>query len=167
MLNRVLNILAIVVILYILVMRGPAIYRMFRMQGEQVNFSMSLPNLEGTLVPLPKSERIAYIIWATWCPPCTVELARINDLIKSGTIKAESFVAISVDENFESLKKEVEQRGYLMPILHDRDYQFAKQFKINGTPGIVLLDESRRIKWVSVGASPSLEFRLKRFFKKD
>jgi thiol-disulfide isomerase/thioredoxin len=60
-------------------------------------------------------------IWATWCPPCIVEMPSIhnlyNELKDDGNI---TFLLVSMDEEFDRAIQFMERRNFDMPIVHFR-----------------------------------------------
>ena len=52
--------------------------------------------------------------WATWCGPCEVELKRINTMITEKRILPTDVLAISSQEDLQTVKLTVKKENYLL-----------------------------------------------------
>lgn len=103
------------------------------------------------------------VFWATWCPPCKLELARLQALVDRGAIPRDSVLAFSVGEERDVVAKTSTERGYTFPVGLDADGSVANAYEVRGTPTIVLRAADGKIEWKTTGVSPSLEFKVTRF----
>ena len=126
----------------------------------------SLPLVDGGEFALAaQKQKRVLLFWATWCGPCSLELARVNRMIAGGELKPEQVLAISIGETAEVVKSAIAERKYTFPVALDLDGKVAESFKVSGTPTIVFVDEKQVINWLSTGLSPSLGLRLQRFLR--
>lgn len=109
-------------------------------------------------------EKLVLVFWATWCPPCKVELARINRLVESNPALAEKVVAISLGEDLKTVNAAALERGYRFQVAYDESSSLGAKYEIQSTPTVVLKDIENKITWRSSGISPSLEVRINSFF---
>lgn len=105
------------------------------------------------------------MFWATWCGPCKVELERFNRLVSEGVLKYGDLIAISSEEDLNLVKAVVQTRGYNFEVLLDTTGEVARRLQVAMTPTVFFIDESGRIDWVSAGVSPTLEWRVRHFFR--
>lgn len=145
--------------------RGPQIQHAFKMQGQAPTPAASLITLDGETAALPAETRRLLIFWATWCGPCRPEMARIDRLVKNGSLKPQQVFAISSDSELGVIRQAREERGYTLPIYWDARGELARTYGVQGTPTIVLLDTDNRVEWMTMGFSPTLELRLAAFFR--
>ncbi len=110
------------------------------------------------------TEKIVIVFWATWCPPCKVELARINRMVENNPSWATKVVAVSLGEDAATVSAAAKERGYLFQVGYDESQQLGEKFEIQSTPTILLKDTDNKFAWRSAGVSPSLEIRLNNFF---
>lgn len=148
-----------------LVQRIPMLVDMFQRQGKKAP-QAQVVTLEGNTLFLPLSQNHLVVFWATWCGPCKVELARINKLVKDGVLAREQVIAISSLEDITTVKNNVTENGYLFTVGIDSSGEIARQYKVSGTPTLLLVKSDGTIDWITMGLSPSLELRIKSFFKK-
>ena len=161
--HRIFNIVLVVFVAYLLVQRVPGLLTMYQMQGQSPGVALRVENLN----PAPESSQAllsgkprVLIFWATWCGPCKVELKRLNALVEQKKIAPSDVLAISVGENSETVKAFVDAENLSLNIGLDSRGELAKVFKIQGTPTVVLLDPQGGIDWMTMGVSPSLEYRV-------
>lgn len=150
---------------FVIYTRGPQIQRAFQTQGQALAPAAQVLDLEGRAVQLPAQGKRLLIFWATWCGPCRPEMARIDRLVKNGSLKPENVFAISTDSALDVIRAARDERAYSLPIFWDARGELARIYGVQGTPTIVLLDSDNRVEWMTMGLSPTLELRLAAFFR--
>lgn len=106
------------------------------------------------------------VFWATWCPPCKVELARLQRLVSGGSIPAKSVIAVSIGEEHSLVEKVAKERGYTFEVALDPSGEVASKYAIEGTPTVLLRNGDGTISWRTSGVSPTLELRVMKFVSK-
>jgi len=106
--------------------------------------AVSLKDFQGKVVFLN--------FWATWCPPCRVEMPAIEKLWQK--FKQEDFVILAVDlrERKEKINSFVKTNGYTFPVLLDSMGAVANTYGIRAIPTTYLLDPEGRIVGRALGA---------------
>jgi peroxiredoxin len=99
--------------------------------------------------------------WATWCPPCRVELPEMNKLAAklAGEKNAElTFLAVCVSDQEKSRADFMKKNGYSFTGGLDADDSVAMKYGIQGIPTSVLISADGKIEKIHVGAmsSPAL-----------
>lgn len=110
--------------------------------------------LDGSKVTLSELEGKVVLInfWATWCPPCRVEMKRVQkDLIDKFKGQDFVFLPISRGEKIEEIVKFREKAGYTFPMGMDEDQSIYKMYAINYIPRNYLIDKDGKIVMTSVG----------------
>lgn len=90
--------------------------------------------------------------WATWCPPCRMEMPSIQALDREMKGKAFSVMAVSVAEKRETVKDFLKSNPYTFPIFLDEDGQASAPFAGRGIPTTFVLDKQGRAIAGIVGA---------------
>lgn len=111
------------------------------------------------------SNKKIIVFWATWCGHCSLELGRLNRLIKNKEIPQDGVLAISVAEEINVVQDAIQKRSYLFDVAVDTDGKIAKLFKVPGTPAMFFIDENRRIIEMTTGITSSLDIDAKNFLK--
>jgi cytochrome c biogenesis protein CcmG/thiol:disulfide interchange protein DsbE len=164
-LNSIINILLIVLISFLLYKRLPGLLEQFNQENTLIP-SGTIELLNGSSIELSQSPLpLIAVFWATWCPPCEVELTRINRLIKKGEIAASHIIAISSYEERTHVEDVAKKRDYRFQIGFDDRGDLATRLKVTGTPTIVFINQQHKIEWMTTGLSPLLEIRIKKFLK--
>ena len=99
-----------------------------------------------------KGKVVLLNFWATWCPPCRVEMPSMERLYQ--TYRADGFVvvAISIDRApAAKVKAFVKELGLSFPVLHDRDSSIARLYSVPGVPTSYLIGARGRIAYRAVG----------------
>ena len=128
-------------------------------QATIVKDGQKAPNFEvqmfdGSTVKLSdlKGKVVLLNFWATWCPPCRAELARVEkDIIEK--FKGEPFVFLPVSRGE---KKEVvaafrEKMGYTFPMGLDTDGRVYAEYAQTYIPRNFLIDKNGVVVKASVG----------------
>ena len=106
--------------------------------------TIKLSDLKGKVVLLN--------FWATWCPPCRAELARVEkDIIEK--FKGEPFVFIPVSrgEKRETVAAFREKMGYTFPMGLDTDNSIYKLYAETYIPRNFLIGKDGKVVKASVG----------------
>jgi peroxiredoxin len=118
--------------------------------------SFALPNLSGNQVTLSdyKGKVVVLDLWATWCPPCRVEIPFLVELYEEHKDAGLVVVGIGLDDGGANvLRPFAEQNGITYPILvGNRDV--AQAYKLKGIPTTFILDREGRIAAKHVGFGP-------------
>lgn len=90
--------------------------------------------------------------WATWCPPCIVEMPDINDLYN--TVKDDDqivFLMISLDQSFDKAKEFLDQKGFDFDI-YKAVGSIPQEFQTQAIPTTFVLDKEGNIAKKYMGA---------------
>jgi thiol-disulfide isomerase/thioredoxin len=106
--------------------------------------------VDGNEVDLSKMKGKVVLIdfWATWCGPCMMELPNVLDAYKKYHDKGFEIIGISFDEDIESLKKVIKERGVSWPQYFDGkgwDNDWGVHFGIRAIPTMWLVDKDGKI----------------------
>jgi cytochrome c biogenesis protein CcmG/thiol:disulfide interchange protein DsbE len=93
-------------------------------------------------------------IWATWCPPCKVEMPSMERLHKKLAGTDFQLIAVSVDEEDSSVvNKFVHEYGLTFPVLHDQDGSIRQIYQTTGVPESFVIDRDGVIVKKVIGAA--------------
>ena len=121
--------------------------------GEKApNFEVQM--FDGSTVKLSdlKGKVVLLNFWATWCPPCRAELARVEkDIIEK--FKGEPFVFLPVSrgENRATVAAFREKMGYTFPMGLDTDGRVYAEYAQTYIPRNFLIDKNGVVVKASVG----------------
>jgi len=102
----------------------------------------TLPTLSGEPLTLSslRGRPVLINFWATWCPPCRVELPALQDAYNRYGDRI-GFVAVDVKEDRATVEPFVQQMGLTFPIALDGDGQVSGQlYQVRGIPTTVFID---------------------------
>lgn len=156
------NILILTLLSLFLLNRGPGIYNQFKIQG-QLAADFEVAGVKGEKFHLKNNQKQILVFWATWCVPCKIEMNRINKMIEQNEVSKDLFLAISVGEEWNVVNEFISREKFLFPVALDQSGVVANFYSVKGTPTIVFIDENNQIEWMTMGISPSLSFRIKKF----
>ena len=107
---------------------------------------VSIDNYKGKVVLLN--------IWATWCPPCRVEMPSMQHLHEKLAGTDFRLVAVSVDEEDSTVvNKFVRDLGLTFEILHDQDGAIRRIYQTTGVPESFVIDRDGIIVKKIIGAA--------------
>jgi len=116
--------------------------------------------------------RIVYLeFWATWCGPCKIPMAKLNEVVKRRRRNWDSRVhilAVSIDDSRDIVAPYVKKRGwnhvrYLWTGQVNRTgfkSPAAEKFGINGVPTAILIDPNGVIVWRGHPKSRNIETQI-------
>ena len=99
-----------------------------------------------------KGKVVLLNFWATWCPPCRLEIPSIAALGKA--LKGEAFeiAAVSVGEERKTVADFVAQEKLSFPVYLDRSGKLGAEFGARSIPTTYILDREGRIVAGYVGS---------------
>ena len=90
--------------------------------------------------------------WATWCPPCRQELARVqSDVIDRFAGRDFVFLPVSRGEKRKAVEAFREKTGYAFPMGLDTDETIYKRYATRFIPRNFLIDRTGRVVKATVG----------------
>lgn len=98
--------------------------------------------------------------WATWCPPCRQSIPHMIELADKYKDKAVSFIALSVDNSPEPVKKMVKDKGINYYV--GMDNGLSDKFSIRGVPSAFIIDRSGKVAWQGHPMNPEFEPALEK-----
>lgn len=100
-----------------------------------------------------KGKVVLITIFATWCPPCQLELAEIKNELWPKYKDNPQFVMLTVgrEHTDEELAKYNEKKGFEFPLYPDPKRDLTSKFATKSIPRSYLVDETGKIIYVSLG----------------
>jgi cytochrome c biogenesis protein CcmG, thiol:disulfide interchange protein DsbE len=163
---RIFSYLLFALVIFQGAMRIPSCLQQSKIEGTKVT-PPPLKLIDGSELNLAtQGTKKILVFWATWCQPCSVELARYDRLVANQSIPRDSVIAISSFEEAGLVRAAAQERGYQFLVALDPTGAMANQFLGNATPTVVFLDELQQVQLITTGISPSLEIRSLQFLGK-
>lgn len=111
----------------------------------------SLKDVNGNVVTLSNYRGKVVLIdfWATWCPPCRMELPHFKKIHQKYADKNFVILGIAIDDDAK-VKKFVQKEKIPFTIAHG-DRETAKAYNVRAFPTTFLLDTEGNVKYNWVG----------------
>lgn len=126
-------------------------------QKGQLAPDFELVDLQGNPVKLSdfKGKRVLLNFWATWCPPCRVEMPHMQKFYDD--YQSEDVVILGVnmtytESHLSDVQKFLNVGQFTFPIVLDEDGEVMMDFQVMAYPTSYLLDSSGVIQDKFVGA---------------
>ncbi len=116
-----------------------------------------LTSLDGRSVSLSglRGKGVMLNFWATWCPPCRLEMPHLQAVSGELAAKGVVLLAVNIGENPALVKEFIKQYGYTFTVLLDMDYDVAGKYNVESIPVTYFIDKDGVIKDRIVGAFPN------------
>lgn len=94
-------------------------------------------------------------LFATWCPPCNIELPLVQSKIweKYGGNTDFALFVFGREEGWDKLAAFKRAKGFTFPILPDADRSIFNKFATSGIPRNIIIDQNGKIIYQSIGYS--------------
>lgn len=104
--------------------------------------SFSVVDAKGQTINLQqlKGKKVFVNLWASWCPPCRIEMPGIEKLYKSVDSSKVAFVMLALDNDFETSKSFMQKKGYTMPAYYPNE-NLPALFNVPGIPATFIFNE--------------------------
>ena len=137
--------------------------------GEKApNFEVQM--FDGSTVKLSdlKGKVVLLNFWATWCPPCRAELARVEkDIIEKFKGQDFVFLPVSRGEKRETVATFREKMGYTFPMGLDTDGRVYAEYAQTYIPRNFLIDKNGMVVKASVGYDEAEFAELVKLIEKE
>lgn len=112
-------------------------FTLARLKGEASNFTNARAGKKAVI-----------IFWATWCPHCHEELARLSKTIGEIEQKGIKILLVDVGETKEEVKAYFDNKGYDFNSFLDEENALQEPYAIVGVPTVVFVNEQGIVKSV-------------------
>lgn len=121
--------------------------------GSVFELDWTLRSLDGEAVSLADLEdRVVFVnLWATWCPPCVVEMPRIRDLMAEVPSTDVAWLLVT-EEPAEVVRPFVEEQEWELPIVLSEG-EIPELLRSRSLPTTLIVDRAGRIAFRHIGAA--------------
>lgn len=156
------NIILVLAMVLVGVLQGPQIFSSFSQEGKLASPLSNLKDIHGQKIEL--NPPYALVFWATWCGPCEFELSRLQGFVDKNPNLSNKILTIAIaNDSLDAIHSAINSRGYKFNVVWDQDNTLSRDFSVQGTPTVVVVDKSNAIQWVTMGLSPLLKLRLSNY----
>jgi peroxiredoxin len=108
----------------------------------------ALPDLAGQVHRLSdfRGKVVFLNVWATWCPPCRMEMPAMETLYRR--LKGRDFVMLAVSQDEDGLKAVrpfVEEHRLTFPVLLDPEGSVSSRYGVTGYPETFVIDRDGKV----------------------
>jgi len=115
----------------------------------------SLKTLEGKTVRLSelRGKKVVLInFWATWCPPCRLEMPTMQQIYSEYKSKGFEILAVNIERDAnEEIQDFVKELRLTFPVLLDPDMKVTRKYRLIGLPVSMLIDRQGIIRSKDIG----------------
>jgi peroxiredoxin len=109
------------------------------------NFTLPLLSGGNAALSAYKGKVVILNFWATWCPPCRVEMPSMETLYRRFNDQGLEILAVDVGEDALTVQRFMRNYGYTFPILLDRDSRVSSIYGIEAIPTTYIIDREGKI----------------------
>jgi peroxiredoxin len=122
-------------------------------KGNPVAPAFTLSTIEGqTLDSTSLRGKVVLVnFWATWCSPCKEEMPAMQRLQDSFSDKDFALIAITTDQQRESINGFAKSLGLSFPLLLDQSQDVSTAFGVRGLPTTVIIDRQGHLVGRAIG----------------
>jgi peroxiredoxin len=126
-------------------------------QKGQLAPDFSLTDLKGNPVHLSdfKGKKVMVNFWATWCPPCRVEMPHMQKFYEDYKSKDVVIVGVNLtptEERLDSVQTFVDDQLLTFPIVLDKEGSIMQTYQVVAYPTTYLLDSNGVVREKFQGA---------------
>ena len=114
-----------------------------------------LRTLDGKTVQLSefRGKKVVLInFWATWCPPCRLEMPTMQQIYSEYKVKGFEILAVNIEPDAkQAIRDFVKELRLTFPIALDPDMKVARKFRVIGLPVSVLIDRQGIVRAKEIG----------------
>lgn len=115
----------------------------------------ALRTLEGNTVRLSeyRGQKVVLInFWATWCPPCQLEMPTMQQIYSEYKGRGFEILAVNIEPDAkQEIRDFIKELRLTFPIVLDPDMKVSRKYRLIGLPVSVLIDRQGIIRAKDVG----------------
>ncbi|MBQ9495250.1 MAG: TlpA family protein disulfide reductase [Treponema sp.] len=116
------------------------------------DFTLTLSSGEQLKLSDCKGKAVLLHFWATWCPPCRIELPEMNKLAEKLDANAKlQFLAVCISDTEKNRASFMQKNKYTFPGGLDSDNSIAFKYGVQGIPMSLLIAPDGKIEKIHVG----------------
>lgn len=121
--------------------------------GQRAEYGWTLEQIDGTKVSFDqfRGRPVFLNMWATWCGPCVAEMPSIGRLAAHPRVKDVAFVCVSVDDDWEPVRRFLSERKLDVTILRPTG-PIPKVFETDAIPATFLIAANGKVMKAEQGA---------------
>ena len=114
----------------------------------------TLTDLNGKKVSLSdfRGKKVYLNFWASWCPPCRLEMPDIQEVYEKYKDKDLVVLAVNLGEDKNTIKSFIDKNKYSFSVLMDSDQSVALAYNITSIPVSYFIDKEGNVAAKRVGA---------------
>jgi peroxiredoxin len=112
-----------------------------------------LPSVDGATIALDdhKGQVVLINVWATWCPPCQVEMPAIEAVYQRYRDQGFSVLAVNQGEERETVQAFMRDYGLSFPALLDHEGAVSRAYRAHSLPSSFFIDRRGIIRTIYLG----------------
>jgi peroxiredoxin len=116
--------------------------------------NFALKNLNGNVVQLEdfRGKVVFLNFWATWCPPCRIEMPSMEKLYNKFKDDHFTILAVDMQEDSETVKRFTERFKLSFPILLDEEGTVGAYYGVMALPATYFIDREGFLYAAALGA---------------
>ena len=123
----------------------------------------TLQDLDGNTVRLSdfRGKVVFLNFWATWCPPCRMEMPDIEALHRKYRDRDVVVLGVDIQENANTVRAFIGEGGYTWTFALDTSGEVATIYQVRGIPASYFIDKKGIIRALSIGAMTGQTMEMK------
>ncbi|CAM3719964.1 peroxiredoxin family protein [Mesobacillus zeae] len=112
----------------------------------------NLQSLDGKDIKLSnyRGKKVMLNFWATWCPPCKIEMPAMQELYQKADGQFE-ILAVNIDSD-NDVASFMKDNKLTFPVVLDQDHKVSQQYSILSIPTTFVIDEQGNVVKKYIGA---------------
>ncbi len=115
----------------------------------------TLKTVEGKTIRLSdlRGKKVVLVnFWATWCPPCRLEMPTMQQIYAEYKRRGFEILAINVDADAtQEIRDFVKELRLTFPVLLDPRMEVARRYRVRALPASVLINRKGVIRHIGLG----------------
>ena len=103
--------------------------------------------------------------WATWCPPCRLEMPSMEKLYQELKGEGLEIVAVNFMENEKPIRAFLKENGFTFPVILDKKGEIAQRYGVHALPVTFMIGRKGNLLAKSIGYKDWHAQKTRKVFK--
>lgn len=119
----------------------------------------TLRTVDGEQISLSqfKGKPVIINFWATWCPPCRLEMPALEEISHQAAEKGFVLLAVNQEEDAVTVKSFFTQNHYDYLSVLDHDGSVSTMYQVSGIPTSIFVDADGIVRDMHTGTMPDTQ----------
>ncbi|PID72711.1 MAG: redoxin [Desulfobulbus propionicus] len=106
---------------------------------------------------------VMLVFWASWCPNCKTEAAKVNQIVAQYKDRGMEFIGINIgyNDSIARARSFIKKNKMAYPSVFDKSNRITRKYMVHGVPTVIVADANGIVQFRNYGVPEITEAHFK------